>query len=136
MNSKLIWTMATVGMLCTGSAMAQKPSGMFTDDDPLPFIRAGMFMLQDGQREGIANDTKAEPYQICAGKAGKELQQGAAGIAQPERSVPLEVMYDGKNATVAPGTCADFTARDITVMPAAALNQDEVLMGRYKHLKG
>jgi hypothetical protein len=134
MNSKLALAMAALGVICAGNALAAKSSGAYGDDDPMPFVRAGEFMLQDGQREGIANDSKAEPYRVCVGKARKSLVEGTAGEERPERSVGLTVMYDGKSASVAAGSCSDFTAKQITVMPAGALAEDEVLMGRYKHL--
>lgn len=134
MNTKLGMAMIALGAICAGTAMA-KTVGTFGDDDPLPFVRPGMFMLQDGQQEGIANHNTMEPYQICVGKAGKTLRQGEDGMAKTERNVALTVMYDGKNATVAPGTCSDFSAKQITVTPASTLGHDEVLMGRYKHLR-
>ena len=43
--------------------------------------------------------------------------------------------YDGQERTIAVGACDDLTARLITLSPGGKLREDEVLIGKYEHLK-
>ena len=130
MNTKLMLTMAAVGLLGSG-IVAAGPAG---DDDPMPFLRAGEFMLSNGEVHGIANDDQAESYRVCVGKAEQAPRELTGLDNKTVPNVALKVMFDGQASTVMPGNCSEFHARNIKVTPNSELGMDEVLIGRYEHL--
>jgi hypothetical protein len=134
MSTKLMLAIAALGTLGSGIAFASPEKGSFTDNDPLQFLRAGEFMLQDGQVQGIANDDEANAYRICVGKAEHRLGELTGLEARTQRDVALKVMFDGQASTVKPGTCSDFRAKEIKITANDRLADNEVLMGRYEHL--
>ena len=81
---------------------------------------AGEFELGNGETHSIAHQKTEKEYRICVKKA--------------RHSVPLKVMYDGKEDVVAAGNCTDFEAMNIKVAPAAKLDNDMVIIGKYRHL--
>jgi hypothetical protein len=103
------------------ASAATRPWYGYPDDEPVPFVHAGEFVVGDGMTKGIANNKTDKMYRICV-EASKE-------------SVPLNVMYDGQKSTVSPGDCADFEAMKIRVSAAGSLGPDEVLIGRYHHIQ-
>lgn len=94
-------------------------AGTFTLDDEM-LASVGEFEIGNGETHAIANNKGDEKYRICVRKA--------------RHSVPLKVIYDGKTQTVASGNCADFEAMSIKIVPAAKMNNDIVLIGKYEHL--
>lgn len=80
----------------------------------------GEWELGNGETHLIAHSKKDETYRIC--------------VRQARNAVPVKVIYDGKEQTVATGNCADFEAMNIKLTPAGKLEKDIVLMGRYHRL--
>lgn len=89
-------------------------------DDPL-LASVGEFEVGNGESKSIAHHKDNAPYRICVRKA--------------RHSVPLKVLYDGREDVVSAGDCADFEAKNIRIEPAAKLETDMVLIGRYHYLK-
>jgi hypothetical protein len=82
----------------------------------------GEFEVGNGETRSIAHHKKEKEYRIC--------------VENSRQSVPLKVMYDGKEDTVAVGSCVDYEAMDIKVAPGAKLPSDMVIMGKFHRLNG
>ncbi len=91
------------------------------DDIDNTILRAvGEFEVGSGEVHSIAHHKTDKEYRICVRKA--------------RHAVPLKVMYDGKESTVAAGSCADFEAMNIKVAPGGKLDKDTVLIGKFHQL--
>jgi hypothetical protein len=113
--------MATVigGALLTvagGSVLAQS---VFHRDNEMMAL-SGEWEIGNGETHMIAAHKKDETYRIC--------------VRKDRYSVPLKVMFDGKEETIASGNCADIEAMDIKIAPAGKLQQDFVLIGKFDRL--
>ncbi|MGD8681907.1 MAG: hypothetical protein PVJ33_16170 [Lysobacterales bacterium] len=82
---------------------------------------SGEFEVGDHETHLIASHKQDEQYRICVHKS--------------RLSVPLKVIYDGKEDTISNG-CTDFTAMNIKVEPAGKLSPDVVLFGKYERVHG
>lgn len=112
--------LATVlgGTLVAISTLAAAES--FSVDDAM-LATAGEFELGNGETRMIASSKHDETYRLC--------------VRQSRYSVPVKVIYDGKERTVSSGNCADFEAMDIEVKPGGKLAEDSVLIGKYSRLR-
>lgn len=132
MNTKLMLAIAAAGVFGAGAAIASPgPRG---NDDPLPFIHAGEFTLQNGQVQGVADSKNPMAYRICVDKARVQPSDPETLFGRTPRNVSVKVMFDGSATTVKPGACEDISARKIELTPNNELAANEVLVGRYKHL--
>lgn len=89
-------------------------------EDDYMLRNGGEFEIGSGEVHSIAHHKADKEYRICVRKA--------------RHSVPLKVMYDGKESTVAVGSCADFEAMNIKLAPGGKLEKDTVLIGRFHRL--
>ena len=105
------------GTLIGISSIAAADMPYSVDDELLAMN--GEFEVGNGESHVIASHKKDEVYRICVNKS--------------RQSVPLKVLYDGKEDTIANG-CADFEAMKIKVEPAGHLSQDIVLLGKFERL--
>lgn len=81
----------------------------------------GMFEVDQGQTKTLAYGKRDRTYRICVTKA--------------PHTVPLKVMFDGKESMVYPGDCTDVEGMHIQIAPGGKLGQDMTLLGRYHHLE-
>lgn len=107
----------TAGLLLGVSAV----SVVNADDvDKSMMAFVGEFEVGNGETHPIAHHKTDKEYRICVRKA--------------RHAVPLKVMYDDKEETVAVGSCTDFEAKNIKVTPAGKLDNDTVLIGKFQRL--
>lgn len=90
------------------------------DVDDVLLASVGEFEIGNGDSKMIAHHKKDAIVRIC--------------VRNTRHSVPLKVMYDGKEQNVAAGDCADFEALSIRVAPGGKLDKDMVIVGRYQHI--
>jgi hypothetical protein len=81
----------------------------------------GEFQIGNGDTKIIADQSVPEPYRVCVAK-GPDV-------------VPVKASYDGQERTINVGDCATLTAKVIRLSAAGKLKEDEVLIGKYEHLK-
>ncbi len=103
--------------LASAHAGMSRAEGMSLDDELLQ--EAGEFQLGNGDSRTIADAKTPEPYRVC--------------VAKGPDSVPVTAQYDDQERTIGVGDCADLTAKRIRLQPAAHLNEDEILIGKYEH---
>jgi hypothetical protein len=107
---------ATLLAATAGSALAA--SGFNRDNEFLSL--AGEWEIGNGETHTIAHHKQDEMYRIC--------------VRKDRYSVPVKVMFDGKQETIAAGNCSDVEAMDIQITPAVKLAEDNVLIGKFEHL--
>lgn len=100
--------------------LAAAPASFAIGPDAVYFKTVGEFEIGNGETYTIAHHKVDKEYRVCVEKS--------------RHNVPLKVMYDGKEDTVAVGNCADFEAMTIKIAPAAKMEKDMVLVGRYHRL--
>lgn len=90
------------------------------DVDRSMLASIGEFELGNGEMHTIAHHKTAKEYRVC--------------VKKMRHAVPLKVMYDSKEDTVAVGNCSDFEAMTIKIAPASRLDGGMVLLGKYHRL--
>jgi hypothetical protein len=104
-----------------GMALAYSAPVLAYDVDDEMLAMENEFSLGNGDSKLIADHRTPEPYRVC--------------VAKGRNAVPLLARYDGQERKISVGDCSDLTAKTISIAPAGKLEDDVVLVGKYKHLK-
>jgi len=104
-----------------GTAVAYSAASFAYDLDEELLARSNEFSIGNGDARVIANHRSPESYRVC--------------VAKGPNTIPVKARYDGQERTIGVGACDDLTARLITLSPGSKLREDEVLIGKYEHLK-
>jgi hypothetical protein len=106
-------------MLVAGMAIASSAHADDPDDELLWSV--GEFALGNGDAKTVSDASRPEPTRICVKRAG--------------HAVPLKVDADGRVLTIAPGACGTVDAKRVSIRPGGPLDDDTVLVGRYRHVR-
>lgn len=113
-SSLLVLSIAIYAASHALTAVAQDP-------DIILLLEAGEFEVSNGDSKVLFDGKQPEPYRVC--------------VAKGPDAVPLSVHSDGQVTRVNVGSCVDVKGRFIKLEPAARLRSDEVLIGKYHHVR-
>lgn len=116
---KTTYLAASTAGLLLGLSFLPVANAQSVDSIMLPSV--GEFEVGNNETYSITNHRTDKEYRICVKKA--------------RFSVPLKVLFDGKEEIIAVGNCADFEAKNIRVTPAAKLADEAVIIGKFRRLR-
>ena len=108
-------------LMIVSTAMGYSVSSSADDIDDVLLQTVREFQIGNGESTIIADHSMPEPYRVCVNE-GPDV-------------VPVEARYDGQERTINVGDCATLTAKVIRLSAVGKLKEDEVLIGKYEHLK-
>jgi len=110
-----------LALALTGMMLAHAGAAMAVETMDPVLASAHEFELENGDAKTIANHKVAEPYRVC--------------VSSKSDPVSVAVRYDDATRTLHAGECADVTAKHIVVAPGERMKRDEVLIGKFLHLR-
>ena len=87
----------------------------------------GTFFLNNSESRDVVHYSHKRDLEVCVPSKPKP-----SPTLHPAIEIPVKLTWDGGTATVFPGNCFYFDAKEVTVSPGAPLPQDEILTGHIR----